>query len=330
MSGIALVLELARQNPSFHSAQSLHSYGHFSASASASAAAASAATVPFAARFLFGSFRLPVAYCDAGTAWSEDYVSSTQSNFENILSGESLKHSAKIYKIEMKPLFSAFEFRTFALTSLRSFLQSYLPLIQSSIQEEEDDNFPQDAHEEHHVDMVVPLKNSVKQIIRETTVVTTRRVLERLAVQYVSQRMAWKLLKDVPKSTTRKAQRGMPTLVYIWSVSRTTLRGQLLGTAATWLIQVGIETYRCLSSIFKSKEEDEEVDSVEQVIILGKKVHVITVKCSASLIFASIGAGLGATIMRPSLGQWIGCALGDLAGPIIVSFCFEKYLQLAL
>lgn len=137
----------------------------------------------------------------------------------------------------------------------------------------------------------------------------------------------------------------MPTLVYIWSVSRTTLRGQflyiynflhscdklldhpsyhfclpctltgqLLGTAATWLIQVGIETYRCLSSIFKSKEEDEEVDSVEQVIILGKKVHVITVKCSASLIFASIGAGLGATIMRPSLGQWIGkhsfgCAL---------------------
>ncbi|KAF8013571.1 hypothetical protein BT93_I1427 [Corymbia citriodora subsp. variegata] len=325
MSGIALVLELARKNPSFHSAQSLHSYGHFSA---ASFAAAAAASAPFAARFLFG-FKLPVAYCDAGTAWSEDDVSSTQSNFEKILHDESLKHSAKIYKIEMKPLFSAFEFRTFALTSLRSFLQSYLPLLQSSIQLEEDDNFLQDAMEERQVDMVVPLKNSVKQIIQESTVVTTRRVLERLAVQYVSQRMAWKLLKDVPKSTTRKAHRGMPTLVYIWSVSRTTFRGQLLGTAATWLVQVGIETYRCLSSIFKSREED-EVDPVEQVIILGKKVYIVTVKCSASLIFASIGAGMGATVMRPSLGQWIGCALGDLAGPIIVSLCFEKYLQLAL
>ncbi|KAF8031700.1 hypothetical protein BT93_D0808 [Corymbia citriodora subsp. variegata] len=323
MSGIALVLELARKNPTFHSAHSLHSYGHFSAASFA------AATAPFGAKFLFGNFRLPVAYCDAGTAWSEDHVSSTQSNFKNILSEESLTHGTKIYKIEMKPLFSAFEFRTFALTSLRSFLQSYLPLIQSSIQEEEDDNFLQDAREEHPVDMVVPFKNSVKQIVRETTVVTTRRVLERLAVQYVSQRMAWKLLKDVPKSTTRKAQREMPTLVYIWSVSRTTFRGQLLGTAATWLVQVGIETYRCLSSIFKSKEED-EIDPVEQVIILGKKVYVVTLKCSASLVFASIGAGIGATIVRPSLGQWIGCALGDLAGPIIVSFCFEKYLQLAL
>lgn len=318
------MLELARKNPSFHSAHSLHSYGQFSA-----ASFAAAATAPFAARFLFGSFRLPVAYCDAGTTWSEDYVSSTQSNFENKLHEESLKHGTKIYNIEMKPLFSAFEFRNFALTSLRSFLQSYLPLLQSSIQEEEDDNFLQDDREERHVDMVIPFKNSVKQIIRETTVVTTRRVLERLAVQYVSQRMAWKLLKDVPKSTTRKAQRGMPTLFYIWSVSRTTFRGQILGTAAAWLVQVGIETYRCLSSIFKSKEED-EVDPVEQVIILGKKVHIITMKCSASLVFASIGAGIGATVMRPSLGQWIGCVVGDLAGPIIVSFCFENYLQLAL
>ncbi|XP_056160810.1 uncharacterized protein LOC115672504 [Syzygium oleosum] len=322
MSGIALVLEIVRKNPSFHSTQSLHSYGHFSA------ASLPASAAPFAARFLFGSFKLPVAYCNAGTAWSEDFVSSTQSNFENILRDKSLKHGAKIYKIEMKPLFSAFEFRTFVLTSLRSFLQSYLPLLQSSIQEEEDDNFLQDAMEERQVDMVVPFKNSVKQIILETTVVTTRQVLERLAVHYVSQRMAWKLLKDVPKSTTRKAQRGMPILVYIWSVSRTTFRGQLLGTAAAWLVQVGIETCRCLSSIFKSREED-EVDPVEQVIILGK-VYIVTVKCSASLIFASIEAGMGATIMRPSLGQWIGFVLGDLAGPIIVSFCFEKYLQLAL
>ncbi|XP_030541365.2 uncharacterized protein LOC115748863 [Rhodamnia argentea] len=323
MSGIALVLELARKNPSFHSAQSVHSYGQFSAASFAAAAA------PFAARFLFGSFRLPVAYCDAGTTWSEDYVSSTQSNSKNILHDESLKHGAKIYNIEMKPLFSAFEFRNFALTSLRSFLQSYLPLLQSIIQEEEDENFLQDDREERHVDMVVPFKNSVKQIIRETTVVTTRRVLERLAVQYVSQRMAWKLLKDVPKSTTRKAQRGMPALVYIWSVSRTTFRGQVLGTAATWLVQVGIETYRCLSRIFKSKEED-EVDPVEQVVTLGKKVYIVTMKCSASLFFASIGAGIGAAIMRPSLGQWVGCVAGDLAGPIIVSFCFENYLQLAL
>lgn len=32
-------------------------------------------------------------------------------------------------------------------------------------------------------------------LVFQTSVVTTRRVLERLAVHYVSQRMAWKLLK---------------------------------------------------------------------------------------------------------------------------------------
>ncbi|WMV26025.1 hypothetical protein MTR67_019410 [Solanum verrucosum] len=59
----------------------------------------------------------------------------------------------------------------------------------------------------------------------DTAVVTTRRVLERLAVHYVSQRMAWKLLKDVPKSAARKAQRGMPSMIYFCSVTKTTCRG---------------------------------------------------------------------------------------------------------
>ncbi|XP_040964941.1 uncharacterized protein [Gossypium hirsutum] len=83
------------------------------------------------------------------------------------------------------------------MTTLRSFLMFYLPLLEPATNVEEDDeDFLQDTPKELHVDLVVPFKKSVKQIIRETTVVTTRRVLERLAVIYVSQRMAWKLLKD--------------------------------------------------------------------------------------------------------------------------------------
>ncbi|XP_038713991.1 uncharacterized protein LOC120007674 [Tripterygium wilfordii] len=53
-----------------------------------------------------------------------------------------------------------------------------------------------------------------------------------LAVHYVSHRMVCKLLKDDTKSATRKAQRGIPTSVYIYSVSKTTLR-------AASLVQVG-------------------------------------------------------------------------------------------
>lgn len=229
-------------------------------------------------------------------------------------------------------MLSAFYWRNFALTSLRSLLLFYLPLLEPHAKMEDDDedcelcyddeDFLQDSQEEQRVDLITPLKKSAKQICRETTVVTTRRVLERLAVHYVSQRMAWKLLKDVPRSAVRKAGRGMPTLVYIYSVTRTTFRGHCLGVLASWIVQVGIDICR----LFRSKDDDTE----EKVRLLGKKVYIATVRCGASLVFASIGAGIGASFLRPSTGQWIGCAIGDVAGPVIVSMCLEKVLHLEL
>ncbi|KAJ6754078.1 ISOPENTENYL-DIPHOSPHATE DELTA-ISOMERASE [Salix purpurea] len=320
MAGIAVVLDLlSRKNPSSYPT-------HFSASAAAASIAASA--TPFAARFLFGQPRIPVAYCDAGAALSDDYFSNIQRASADIFQKGSLKYTTKEYYIELKPLFSAFEWKQLAMTSLRSFLMFYLPLLEpSSNTEEDDDDFLQDAHEVQRVDLVVPFQKSVKQIIRETTVVTTRRVLERLAVHHISQRMAWKLLKDVPKSAMRKAERGMPKMVYFFRVCRSTFRGHFLGVAASWLVQVGIEFYRFFSHLTKPEEESNNVDKSEQVKILGKKVTGVTVRCGASLVFASIGAGVGATLFRPSRGQWIGCAVGDLAGPVIVSICLEKVLH---
>ncbi|XP_015901463.1 uncharacterized protein LOC107434505 [Ziziphus jujuba] len=326
MAGIAIVLDLLKKSPTFYASQSLHSSGFFSASAAASAAASVAMGYPFAYRALFGNFGVPVAHCDAGAAWSEDYVSNLKSASERMFQNDALNYSTKEYNVELKPLFSAFELRTLAMTTLRSFLMFYLPLLEPRTNlEDDDDDFLQDAQDEQQpVDYVVPFKKSVKQIGRETTVVTTRRVLERIAVHYVSQRMAWKLLKDVPKSATRKAGRGMPTYVYFFHVSRTTFRGHFLGVTASWIVQVAIDIYRFLSRTLNSKEDD-EVDAAEQAKLLGKKVTATTVRCGASLVFASIGAGIGATLFRPSAGQWIGCAVGDLAGPIIVTSCMGKF-----
>ncbi|KAL6966061.1 hypothetical protein U1Q18_024000 [Sarracenia purpurea var. burkii] len=325
MAGIAIALDLLRKNQAW-STQTLHSYGLFSATLAASTAAASvAAGAPFASRALFGNVGRSFAYCDAGTTFNdEDYISSIRNSSGNIFQHDSLQYSTKEYKIEMKPLFSAFGLKSLAVTSLRSFLLFYIPLLEprSNIEEDDDDDFLQDAPQDHHVDLVVPFKKSVKQIIRETTVVTTRRVLERLAVHYISQRMAWKFLKDVRQSAVRKADRGMPTFVYFFSVSRTTFRGHFLGVAASWLVQVGIDTYRFFSYMFK--DGDDKVDRSEQVRVLWNKVYGTTVRCAASLVFASIGAGIGATFFRPSAGQWIGCALGDLAGPLIASFFCAK------
>ncbi|THF99734.1 uncharacterized protein LOC114312462 [Camellia sinensis] len=324
MAGIGIALELLRKNPSL-SGQTLHSYGFFSASLAASTAAASvAAATPFASRVFFRNTGRSIVYCDAGAALNdEDYITSIRNASANIFLHDSLHYSTKEYKIELKPLFSAFGLRFLALASLRSFLSSYLSLSKSrSNIEEDDDDFLQDDPGEHQVDLVVPFKKSVKQVIRETTVATTRRVLERFAVHYVSQRMAWKLLKDIPKSAVRKAERGMPTFVYFVSVSKTTFRGHLLGVAASWLVQVGIDIYRFFS--YMSREDDDQIDRAEQVQLLGKKVYGTTVRCGASLVFASIGGGIGASLFRPLIGQWIGCVIGDTAGPLIVSFCFEK------
>ncbi|KAJ8643744.1 hypothetical protein MRB53_005492 [Persea americana] len=330
MAGIALLLDLLKKNPSV-SGQALHSYGLFSATIAASAAAASvAAGRPFPSRFLFGGGGTSIAFCDASPAWSEDYISNLRSASENIFEHNSLKYNTKEYPIQLKPIFSAFGLKSLALTSLRSFLLFYLPLLEphTPLEDDDDEDFLQDAPEEREpVDLVVPFKKSVKQIIRETSIVTTRRILERLAVHYASHRMAWKLLKDVPKSAMRKADRGLPTLVFFWSVSKTTFRGHLLGVVASWLIQVGIEIYRLFSNEF---EDEEEVDKAEKLQLFKKKVSRATVRCSASLVFASIGAGIGACLFRPSTGQWIGCAVGDLAGPIIIGVCAEKIFHVEI
>ncbi|XP_009126993.1 uncharacterized protein LOC103851870 [Brassica rapa] len=336
MAGIAIVLDLLKKS---HNTHRIHSSSSLSpASVAASAAAVSAAaSAPFASRFLFGSFEPRVAYCDAAAAGiDDDYLAAVRRVSADGLQLQPPTYipSSKVYSIQPKPLFSAFEFRALAMTTVRSLLMFYLPLLEAKpASEDDDDDFLNNAQEEsRRVDLIVPLKKSAKQIARETTVVTTRRVLERVAVSYVSQRMAWKLLKDVPQSTLRKAGRGWPTHVYIYKVSQTTLRGHFLGIAASWTVQVGIEIYRCVSRYVKPKDDEEEEEG-EQVVILeqakdlGNKVVGITVRCGASLVFAAIGAGICSCLIRPSMGQWIGCTLGDLAGPMVVSICLQKTLQ---
>ncbi|XP_044473610.1 uncharacterized protein LOC123201985 isoform X2 [Mangifera indica] len=107
-----------------------------------------------------------------------------------------------------------------------------------------------------------------------TTVVTTRRILERLGVQYVSERTVWKLLKDAPKSAMQKAERGLPTFVYFVRVSQTTFRGHFLGVAATWIVQVGLEVYLSVSCIMKSGEESNKFKS-QEAKLLGKRFLVL-------------------------------------------------------
>jgi len=182
------------------------------------------------------------------------------------------------------------------------------------------------------VDLVTPFHNSVKQIMRETSIVTTRRVLERIVVRHVSQRTAWKLLKDASKSAKRKAARGMSTPQYTFCVARTTFRAHALGVAAAWVVQSIIEVYRCFirkpSDETLPSDDEEQFDDMDKFRLFGRKVYGISIKSCFSLVLASVGAGIGA-LLHPVHGQWFGCALGDVAGPIVAIIVFEK-MQLPL
>lgn len=119
--------------------------------------------------------------------------------------------------------------------------------------------------------------------------------------------------------------------------------GHLLGVLAPLIIQVGVDIYRFFTSILKTRNAAEKA---ERVGILVKKVYVASIMCGASLVFASVGAGVGAKLLGPSTGQRIGtfsfrlalenksetniylsacsvrfvtgCAVGNTMGPVFV------------
>ncbi|XP_068497568.1 uncharacterized protein [Phaseolus vulgaris] len=316
MVGLTLLLDLWKKNQSFNTARTYQS----SFSSSAATVASFAAAASFSSKDFFGP---PFAHCDAGAIIFEDHIPSIANIHGKYFYHDSLKYKTKHYNIEPKPLFSALEWKSFSIIVLRSFLMFYFPPMGPRAKMEQDDVEFLQEKQDRNGSLSVPFKKSLLQIIREVVVMTTGRILERITVHYVSRRMAWKLLKDVPQSAARKAGRKMPTLVYICSVSKTTFRGYMLGVSASWIVQVGIGLFQ----LFKSKSNHEKLSNDVRIRLFKQKVFLATIRCNASLIFASIGAGIGASLIRPSVGQYVGCAIGDLAGPVIVVVCVNKVLH---
>lgn len=76
-----------------------------------------------------------------------------------------------------------------------------------------------------------------------------------------------------------------------------------MAVAASWIIQVIIEIYRCFFR--KPINDDRDIDINEKIRIFTRKFFGTIVKCSASLVFASVGAGIGA-LFHLSRGPLIG------------------------
>uniref|UniRef100_A0A453K5I4 Uncharacterized protein n=1 Tax=Aegilops tauschii subsp. strangulata TaxID=200361 RepID=A0A453K5I4_AEGTS len=159
------------------------------------------------ARPFFGFPGFTVAHCDAGATYgsndSPDLVNDLNEKIHDSI--HDLQLPIKEYPLELKPLLYAFGFKHLSMTTIRAFLLYYLPLLEPRppTDDDDDDDLLQDDSERPPVDLVTPFHNSLKQIAREISVVTTRRIFERIAVRHVSQRTAWKLLKEMLQNHRR-------------------------------------------------------------------------------------------------------------------------------
>lgn len=353
MGGLALLLELlSKEGPSlgFSKSAAVHSFASLSAIAAASAAASTVGILPL---YVSSSYLRDdvgcIAYCEAlhddatylGTSSldDEDIDLKTAPHEEDIdlekLAANELYRRAyanKSYHVTLKPIYSAFYPWALSLTVLRALavnFQSVMETYLSRLQEdEEEDEF--DEEEPVPIDIEGALKGSGWTIARELTVITTRRLLERFVVRRVSRRTAWKLLKDLPSSSTRKAGRLLPKMELLTGVTKTTFRGQLLGIAASWLVQLLIDIYSYIRALYRRRRKmqtgiDYHVEKEELAFFLRKTVGN-TLKCGAALALSSVGAGIGVVLIRPSWGQRFGCMAGEFAGVMGMSYLIDRWI----
>lgn len=342
MAGLASALELLSTKSSALHPNILHSFASLSAVSAATIAASAAGFLPPYTALPSNAF---TGYWSGQTAHCESYIDieERKSQWSTVWSPPEA-HPKKSYDISLKPFFSAFYPKALAITSLRALIVNLQPILETYVSfpksgKDDDTKGEEVAPSKQSVDADLrgALKGSGRSILREVTVTTTRRLLERIAVQYVSRRVSWKLTKDLSKSAERKAGRQISKFELFLGVKKSTFRGHALAIAATWLVQLALDVYNCIHNVYqKSKkwarndinqhQEDIKALEREELAMLERKIVGNTVKCGASLVFASIGAGLGAILIRPSSGQWIGCAAGEFAGAFMIGMWIDSWV----
>ncbi|WVZ04232.1 hypothetical protein V8G54_025038 [Vigna mungo] len=91
----------------------------------------------------------------------------------------------------------------------------------------------------------------------------------------------------------------------------------MLGVAASWLVQVGIDLYRFIYV----QKEDNDVDKTNEVGVLGQKIFITTVRCFIfNFCFHRSRNQCNPCSSIAGSMDWLssfssGCAVGDLAGP---------------
>lgn len=329
MAGLALLLELLSKEGSsvvLTKAASLHSVASLSALVAASAAASSFNLLPlYVPHSSLRDHVISVAHCEE---FHDEYTDLE----ETTLTAGGI-YAEKTYDVPLKPIYSAFYPWQLTLTVSRALAVNFQPILEAygpHWKPEDEDEF-EEEEELPPIDYMAALTGTGWTVLRELTVGTTRRLLERFVVRRVSKRTAWKLLKDLPMSSQRKAERLLPRSRLFVAVTKTTFRGQLLGIAASWLVQLLLDIFFCIRAIYRQRRKlpagfkGFAIEQDELAFLLRKTVGN-TLKCGAALALASVGGSLGAVMIGSNWGQRIGCMLGELAGSVGMSHLIDPWI----
>jgi len=251
----------------------------------------------------------------------------------------------KVYPNEYKSIAFAIFPKNLIITAVRCMALSLAPVVEQylkALDEAERNDDGQDGN------VFPPLPNlkpaTVKtaySILRMTTVMTTRRIMERLLSLGCSERMMWKLMKDIPKSAQRKASN--PLLESSRAVSRgcrmarTAVRGYAVVVGADFVVNQCILTTKLVTEVNKLSAsttlsaEAKKAEGRKKWNWLFRQTVYSTSKAIGSLTFLSLACGIVVLIRpknSPTWAYWItfaGMSIGDLVGDHIVTTCLEDW-----
>ena len=143
-------------------------------------------------------------------------------------------------------------------------------------------------------------------MVREALVTTFQRTYELVAIQSLRRELASRLVKDIAKSSTRKAARyAAQKMTLSIKVARTALLGNVTFYAASFTVSQLIDTWETAKA--SVDDDDPAARAFAQAKRSGylRRLANNAVRCTGMCVFAAFGAAVG-THIKPGLGTTLG------------------------
>mmetsp|Transcript_14992 Transcript_14992/g.29185 ORF Transcript_14992/g.29185 Transcript_14992/m.29185 type:complete len:312 (-) Transcript_14992:1480-2415(-) len=152
-------------------------------------------------------------------------------------------------------------------------------------------------------------------VLRDVAIVTTQRVYERFAMDFVvDSKMAKSLVKNVPRSSLRKWDRlaDQGIIVYMSKVGACAFKAQIVFWLALFTVNQAIDTYYTYQEAQTARKKNADVNAAAASAVnlhrnetYMNRLIVNALRCSGACVLAAVGAAIGAAL-KPGTGTTLG------------------------